>query len=167
MVNRLRAAAAAATLLALAGCDPFAPSEPESPTNAGTVLAAKRPENVPTLWGKGLLEGNQQQTEGLVAEGFAGSSGGTTVGRDRFVACLDRLARLEVDTARFAWRSTPTGETDSVWGEIDWTLVVAGGSRFGGRATWAVVRDDAAEWRISRWVEPSTSGNWSDACGGF
>lgn len=166
MVKRSRDAVWAVLPL-LASCDPFAPSAPEAPTSAGTVQVATRPESVPGLWAKGVLAGNVLQTERLLDERFSGSSGGATMARDRFLSCLERLAKLDVDTARFAWSDTPTGETDSVWGDVDWTLVLSGGARFGGRATWAVVRDDAAEWKLARWVESSTSGNWSDACGGF
>lgn len=167
MVKRFLSAFAMTGLLALSGCDPFAPAEPEAPTLAGSVQAATRAESVPTLWAKGLADGNVLQTTALVENGFQGSSGGGVISRDKFVSCLERLAKTKVDTARFAWRSAPSGASDSVWGDVDWTLVLSGGTRYGGRATWAVLRDAAAEWHLVRWVESSGAGNWSDACGGF
>lgn len=167
MVKRLLACFVPTAILALSGCSPFDPAEPESPTAAGSVQVATRAEAVPTLWAKGLVEGNVLQTLALVEESFQGSSGGATITRAAFVACLERLAKQDVDTARFAWRSTPSGATDSVWGDVDWTLSLGGGGNYGGRATWAVSRDDAAEWHLVRWAESSGAGNWSDACGGF
>lgn len=166
MVNRFHCGCAA-ILLVLAGCDPFSASDPETPTKAGSVQVATHPEKVPVLWAKGLLDSNVLQTERLVGDDFVGTSGGASFSRNSLSTCLATLAARDVDSAGFAWEANPTGETDSVWGEVRWSMVLAGGSRYGGRATWTVVRDDAAEWRIARWVEPATSGNWSDACGGF
>jgi hypothetical protein len=149
------------------GCDPFAPGDPEAPTVAGTAQSAKRVDDVPRLWAKGLVEENTVQTQVLVAESFQGTSGSVPTSLSKFSDCLGKLASEGVDSASFAWRGTPSGTTDSVAGDVDWTLVKEGGTRFGGRATWSIVRDDAAEWRLARWAEPATSGNWSDACGGF
>ena len=167
MVKRTMFGAALSCAFALAGCDPFAPAEPDAPSAAGTVQVAKRPESVPPLWTKGMADGNVLQTLALVGEDFQGSSGGGAFTRSAFVACLERVAKLDVDTARFAWRSVPSGSSDSVWGDVDWTLAVADGGRYGGRATWAVSRDDAAEWHLARWIESAGAGNWSDLCGGL
>lgn len=167
MVKRTWFGPALAGAFALAGCDPFAPAEPDAPTAAGSVQAAKRPESVPSLWAKGMVDGNVSQTHALVSTDFQGSSGGVAVSYSAFDACLGRVAKMDVDTARFEWRSTPSGASDSVWGDVDWTLVMADGGRYGGRATWAVSRDDAAEWHLARWIESAGAGNWSDLCGGF
>lgn len=164
----VKATAATAVLaLVVGGCDPFAPGDPEAPTVAGTAQGAKRVEDVPRLWAKGLSEENTVQTQVLVAETFQGTSGSVPFGPAKFSDCLGKLASEGVDSSFFAWRGTPSGTTDSVTGDVDWTLRSGDGSRFGGRATWAVVRDESAEWRIARWTEPASSGNWSDACGGF
>jgi len=167
MVKRIFAGSVVLSGVLVVGCDPFAPSEPEAPSAAGSVQMANRAEVLPSLWAKGLSDDNVLQTVALVGEGFQGAVGGSAVSRSAFVSCLERLATDGVDTARFAWRNPPTGSPDSVSGDIDWSMVKKGGTRFGGRATWAAVRDDAAEWRLARWSEPSTPGNWSDACGGF
>lgn len=158
---------AGAVCLVVAGCDPFAPGDPEAPTVAGTAQSAKRVDDVPRLWAKGLVEENTVQTQVLVAESFQGTSGSVPTTLSKFSDCLGKLASEGVDSASFSWRGTPSGTTDSVAGDVDWTLLKEGGARFGGRATWSVVRDDAAEWRLARWSEPATPGNWSDACGGF
>lgn len=153
-------------LALLCGCDPFAAGEPEQPTEGGSVQAATRPEAVPALWAKGLKAGNVLQTIALVGTDFSGSFGGAAVGRERFVACLERVAKLEIDSARFSWRNTPSGGADSASGDVDWILATPSGA-YGGRATWAVSRDAAAEWHLSRWTESGSPGNWSDLCDGF
>lgn len=158
---------AGAVCLVVAGCDPFAPGSPEAPTVAGTAQSAKRVDDVPRLWAKGLVEENTVQTQVLVSESFQGTSGSVPTTLSKFSDCLGKLASEGVDSASFSWRGTPSGTTDSVAGDVDWILLKEGGTRFGGRATWSVVRDDAAEWRLARWSEPATPGNWSDACGGF
>lgn len=165
MVNKTLLAGGFAVLLS--GCDPFAPGDPEAPSVAGSAQSAKRVDDVPRLWAKGVLEGNIVQAQVLLAESFQGTSGSSTFSLDKLSDCLGKLAAEGADSATFSWRSTPSGTTDSVTGDVDWALVKEGGARFGGRATWGVVRDEAAEWRLARWTEPSTSGNWSDACGGF
>jgi len=166
MVTRLCAGLATAALLA-ACTDPFAPADPEAPTTAGTVQTATRADMVPSLWAQGLARDNQLQTLALLDESFQGSSGGSGFKRTQMELCLGTLAAGEgVDSAQFSWHTTPPGSTDSVTADVDWVVVKSDGSRFGGRATWSVLRDDAAEWRIARWVEPGTSGNWRDACGG-
>lgn len=154
-------------LLLLAGCGIFEPADPEPPSEAGTAQPAKRAESVPTLFGNGLSSGSVLQTVSLVDAGFSGSSGSTPFARSAFTSCLERLAKADVDTARFAWRTTPPGATDSVTGDVDWALVMGDGRTYGGRATWTVGRDKAAEWRLVRWIEPASAGNWSDVCGGF
>lgn len=166
MVKRL-SMIAALSLSGLSGCDPFAPGEPEAPSLAGSYQPAKQAENVPGLWAKGILERNLLQTTKLVDDGFVGSSGGSSMSKSTFDACLERLAKMTIDTVRFGWRSTPTGDADSAWGDVDWILRVSGGASYGGRATWAVSRDNSAEWHLVRWVEASNPGNWSDVCGGF
>lgn len=165
MVKRVLAATTASVLMA--ACDPFAPSEPESPSVAGSVQAATSASSVPSLLGRGLSGGNVLQALAMVDPGFQGMSGSLPFSRPDFVSCLERLVKRGVDTARFAWTSPPSGATDSVWGDVDWLVVESGGARWKGRATWGVVRSDAAEWTLARWTEPSTSGDWSDACGGF
>lgn len=164
MVTRMTAFAG---LVLVAGCGLFDPAEPETPSAAGTVQVAKRAESIPALFAKGLSAGTVLQTVALVDANFSGVSGGTAFGRPAFASCLERLARTDVDTARFTWRSSPTGATDSVTGDVDWVLVLGDGTGFGGRATWTAARDDAAEWHLVRWAEPATAGNWSDACGGL
>lgn len=154
-------------LLLLAGCGIFEPAEPEQPSNAGTAQPAKRPESVPVLFAGGLSSGSVLQTVSLVDAGFSGTSGGARFARSAFTSCLERLAKADVDTARFAWRNPPPSSTDSVTGDVDWTLVMGDGKAYGGRATWTVGRDEAAEWRLVRWIEPASAGNWSDVCGGF
>lgn len=166
MVMRLLGGLVAAGLLA-ACADPFAPADPEAPSTTGTVQTATRADMVPSLWAKGLTDDNVLQTLALLDESFQGSSGGASFKRTQMELCLGTFAAGKgLDSAQFAWHTPPPGSTDSVTADVDWTLVEADGSRFGGRATWSVVRDDAAEWRIARWVEPGTSGNWRDACGG-
>lgn len=166
MVRTILLAGISAVLVS--GCDPFAPGEPEAPTVRGNAQGATRVDNIPALWAKGVAEENTVQTLRLLdLEAFQGSSGGTTFRASAMEICLDKLVSEGIDSAAFSWRNTPSGTTDSVTGDVDWTLVKVDGARFGGRATWGAVRDDAAEWRIARWSEPATSGNWSDACGGL
>ena len=169
MVTRrtMRAGWAALAMALLWGCDPFAPSEPESPTVAGSVRAASSPSEVPTLLGRGLAGGNVLQAVAVVDPAFRGLSGSLPFSRPDFVTCLERLVKGGLDTARFSWTSTPSGASDSVSGDVDWLLVESGGGRWQGRATWGVVRGESAEWTLARWSEPGTSGDWSDACGGF
>lgn len=151
----------------LAGCDPFDPAEPEPPTVAGSVRTASSASEVPVLLGRGLAGGNALQAVAVVDPAFGGLSGGVPFSRQDFVTCLERLVKRGLDTARVAWTSTPSGASDSVTGDVDWMLVESGGARWQGRATWSVVRGESAEWTLARWAEPATSGNWSDACGGF
>ncbi len=173
MVTRRRRRALGAALLAalgsasFAGCDPFEPSEPEPPTVAGSVRAASSASEVPVLLGRGLSEGNALQAVAVVDPAFGGLSGGVPFSRQDFVTCLERLVKRGLDTARVSWTSPPSGASDSVSGDVDWMLVESGGARWQGRATWGVVRGESAEWTLARWSEPATSGNWSDACGGF
>lgn len=152
----------------ISGCDPFAPGDPEAPTVRGNAQGATRAETIPALWSKGIAEENTIQTLRLLdLESFQGTSGGATFPISALEVCLDKLASEGVDSASFSWRNSPSGTTDSVTGDVDWMMVKVDGARFGGRLTWGAVRDDAAEWRIARWSEPATSGNWSDACGGL
>lgn len=154
-------------LLLLAGCGIFEPADPEPPSTAGTAQPAKRPESVPALFASGLSSGSVIQTVSLVDATFSGSSGGAPFARAAFTSCLERLAKEDVDTARFTWRNSPPSATDSVTGDVDWVLVKGDGKIYGGRVTWTVGRDKAAEWRLVRWIEPASAGNWSDVCGGF
>ncbi|MCB9495347.1 MAG: hypothetical protein H6686_00480 [Fibrobacteria bacterium] len=151
----------------LAGCDPFAPSEPEPPSLAGNSRTAKTASQVPDVWAQGLAEGNIVQVLALVGEGFRGTSGGKAFTATPFSSCAERLVKEGIDSSRFTWSGIPSGGVDTLTGDVDWSLRQANGTRWNGKATWSVARSESLEWHLLRWNETSAPGNWSDLCGGL
>jgi hypothetical protein len=147
----------------LAGCDPFAASEPEPPTTTLVVPMASTAREVPAVWSAALSARSPARVNAISSEQLVVARAGRTLSGAGLTNCVvDRLfQRDSLEIPRWttsSWIQEASPSSDTVRAAIGYALHKGEGPRLAhGEAVWTVVRVSPSEWRLWRWDDDGVS----------
>lgn len=147
----------------LAGCDPFAASEPETPTVTLAIPLATTAKEVPAIWSAALSARSPARVNAISSDQLVVARAGMTLSGTGLTNCVvDRLfLRDSLETPRWttsSWIQASTSSSDTVRATIGYALNKGEGPRLAhGEAIWTVVRVSPSEWRLWRWDDDAAS----------
>ncbi len=148
-------------VFALAGCDPFAPEEPETPTSVLDLPLAESAKDVPRIWGLALSARSPTRLNAVTSEQLVVARAGKILSSSGLTNCVvDRLFNSDSLVAP-RWASSWTQESsvsDTVRADIDYEVSKGEGPRLAhGVALWTMIRVNPSEWRLWRWEDDASS----------
>ena len=166
-------ALALAGLAGLAGCDPFAAGEPETPTTTLDIPVATSAREVSRLWEDALADRSPSRVNALLAEPFALRRAGRNLSAAGLANCVaDRLFKRDSlaapDWTTTSWIPEATASSDTVRASLGYALRKGTGARMAhGEAVWTLVRVNPTEWRLWRWDDdPASDSSMLSLCMG-
>lgn len=152
----------------LAGCDPFAPVEPEPPIAGVLEGKARSAAEVPLVFGRILTGESAASPRSLTTSDILVVDGaGSVLDDNGLVRCVESFGRTHGGAV--AWTASYVPEvsgTDSARGKVEYQVGLLGGARLAhGSADWTMVPAGPSEWRLARWEDdPLSDSSWLDLC---
>lgn len=149
--------------LMLAGCDPFAPAQPEAPSNTRVAVVASLPEDVSAEWGKALASRDILHVGDVAAEALQLLQSGDSMSNASFVNCLQgklfaSVGNLSAPVWSAVMQDPIAAGTDSVVAKIDYSIAVgSSGAKISGTAKWTLSNLNTPGWELVRWEDLAES----------
>ena len=150
-------------ILWLAGCDPFAAAEPETPSGSLNIPLAALANEVPRIWGDALAARSTERVNAIASEQLVVAQAGKILSGSGLTNCVvERLFNRDSLVAprwtSSSWTQEPTSSSDTVRATTLYSLSKGEGARLAhGQAIWTVVRVSPSEWRLWRWDDDASS----------
>lgn len=175
MVRRFACAWILVVEFSLTGCDPFAPADPEKPSNSREAVVAVNPKDVEEEWGKAVSTRDMLLVSDIISDSLRMIQAGDTLKNVAFKNCIESdLFAPGGDSAVLVWQAEYVQETSAgglgatVAARVDYTITRGGMPRVSGSARWTLSNANTLGWELVRWEDlaESKSGMFAYCQGG-
>jgi len=163
MVNWSKIVVLSASLSLLVGCDPFAPSSPELPSNTREAVVAASPADVERGLGTALSTRDPLLWGDLTGETLRLVQAGDSLASSAFLKCVqNELFGAASDTAAIVWKATYAPDAgasavDVVVAKIDYSITKGASQKIFGTAKWTISDVNTLGWELVRWEDLAES----------
>jgi hypothetical protein len=150
-------------LLVLAGCDPFAPSNPESPSNTREAVVAGTPADVERELGHSFTTRDPLLWGDVTGETLRLVQSGDSLANSAFLKCVQNgIFGATGDTAAIVWKATYAPDAgasvaDVVVAKVDYSITKGSATKIFGVARWTISDVNTLGWELVRWEDLSES----------
>ena len=146
----------------LVGCDPFAPADPEPPSNTREALVATKDVDLLRFWGQALAARDTLQINDITSDTLKlYGPGGVVVSNSSFRKCIKDKLFLEDPSPSWSPFQSWTISGQNAYGTTAWfdysITTSTGIVLVRGRASWTVSDENGSSlgWKIVRWEDLS------------
>ena len=163
MVSWTKSVALAVPIVCFAGCDPFAPSSPENPSNTRAAVVAATPADVERDLGRSFTTRDPLLWGDVTGETLRLVQSGDSLANSAFLKCVqNEIFGATGDTAAIVWNATYASDAgasvaDVVVAKIDYSITKGGVQKIFGVARWTISDVNTLGWELVRWEDLSES----------